>query len=368
MNITTLQENLLRSLQFVGKTISTKPQLPILSNIYLKAENGRLTLASTNLEITSVVHLDVKINQEGAITVPAKPFIEYITTLDPGALNLVLSENSLIVTTTTNEAHFVTIPATEFPPLPTHERKNELELGVSDFLPNLSFVATAAGTDEARPVLTGVYAVGNGKKIVLAATDGFRLSVVEQSIPSVFDEKLIIPARIFSDVFQTAKAENSKTVTMSLSKEQNQIFFSFADKHVVTRLIEGEFPNYEKIIPKNNTTTVVFDHSTLLGAVKTSLVFARASSNLIKVKCEKETVTISANAAQIGENKTTLEARVEGEGGEIAFNSRFLIDFLSVFKEDRVVFEMSGSHAPGVFKSEKNPSLLHIIMPVRVQG
>lgn len=265
-------------------------------------------------------------------------------------------------------AKFVTIPAVEYPPVPKRPAKETFSLITTLVSEAFSLVGIAAAADEGRPILTGISIIGSKNILTLAATDGFRLSVVKSKVPFQLEQSFVLPSRIGVEVIKTALEDKQEKIGVYLPQEKNQAFFVIGDKEIIARLIEGEFPAYEKIIPSSSTTHAVFDREKILSAVKTASIFARQSANVVKLKLEKGNVTISAQASSVGENTTTLDAAIEGEGGEIAFNSKFLSDFLTTFKEEQVVFEMTGPLSPGVFKSEKDEGVLHIIMPVRVQG
>jgi DNA polymerase-3 subunit beta len=180
-------------------------------------------------------------------------------------------------------------------------------------------------------------------------------------------EGFVVAARALSDVFKLAQGENVGKIDMYFTKEANQIIFSLEGAQVATRLIEGEYPAFTKIIPESTQTQVTFDKTELAQSVKFAAVYAKESANIVKLTVGQDNVVISANTPQVGENRTSITAKVEGEGGEIAFNARFLQDVLNVFPEESVVFEMNGPLAPGVFKPLEDRSYLHIIMPVRVQ-
>ncbi len=367
MYITILQENLHKALSFVGKTISGKPQLPILNNVLLKTEEGRVCVSTTNLETTTTIYIGAKVDTEGATTVAARPFSEFIASLPSEKITLSLADGVLNAQCGRFTADFVTTSASEFPPLP--EKKDAVKCSFESklFTDAVTFVALAASTDESRPILTGIKLEQRDDELIFAATDGFRLSVITKKTTTGLERNIIIPARIIGEATKLTGDKNA-TIDMYISPQQNQAFFACGDSEVITRLIEGEFPNYNKIIPGNFTTRVVFDRQDLLAAVKTASIFARNAANVVRFAIKDKELIISANSPQVGRNATIIEIEQEGDNGEIAFNVKFLLDLLTTLTEDRVVFEMTGTLNPGVFKSLTDPTLLHIIMPVRVQG
>jgi len=369
MKLIVLQENLSKAVGIAEKFTSTKTQLPILANICLKTEKERLKIQATNLEVGLSLWLGAQIKNKGEITIPARVFSEFINSLPKEKVHLELKDKILTVSCGSFSADFTGISAEEFPPLPTvGEKKPELNLPFSLFLPAMEKVCFAAAHDEGRPVLTGVKLEPKEKKLVLVATDGYRLSIQEiekgkMEIPSA----LIIPARSLLEILRLASGSEEEEIGLSFTEKGNQIIFSLLDTEIVTRLIEGEFPEYQKIIPDSFSTQVKLEKEAFLRALKVAAIFARDSANIVRFKIEENSLTISANSPQIGKNKTKIEAGVRGKESRIAFNVRFLLEFLSKISEEEIIFEMSNSLNPGVFKIAKDPSYLHIIMPVRVQ-
>jgi len=378
MKIQILQENLIKALNTASRSISTKAQLPILANVLLTTENNRLKVAATNLETGVTIWVGAKIEKEGSVTLPSKILHEYVSSLPAGKIDLTVKDNIAVLSSDSFNASFNGIAANEFPALPTPSKK-VFSFPTKILTEVISQVAFASATDEGRPILTGVFVKKNGKLLSFAATDGYRLSVKKIELSEVIpDEKekeefkgLVIPARTLIEVLrlisEQAKQEQS-LVEMSLTKDCNQAIFIFPDIELSTRLLEGDFPDYEKIIPESINTTVDFDKEELNRAVKTASIFARDSANIVKVKFNDGKAVISANSPQVGENSSEVGVKIEGEGGEIAFNFRFLLDFLSAIQSPEITFEMTGSLNPGVFKVKGDTSFLHIVMPVRLQS
>lgn len=368
MKLTILQENLSKGIAQAERFISAKTQLLVLTNIYLKAEREKLKIQATNLETGITLWLKAKIENQGEITVPARVFSEFLNSLPKEKVKLELEGKKLHLSSGSFSASFTGVAADEFPPLPTLvEKKPEITFPASVFFPALSKVSFAAARDEGRPVLTGVLFKPEGEKLTLAATDGYRLSVkVFKKSKLKLASSLIIPARSLLEALRIV-GEGEEEVGLSFTEKKNQAIFSLPEVEIVTRLIEGEFPEYQKIIPGSFTTRVVLEKESFLKALKMAAIFARDSANIVRLQIEKQALTISANSPQVGENQTRVEAGVEGEEQKIAFNVRFLLEFLGNIDEEEVVFEMSGALNPGLFKTPKDPLFLHVIMPVRVQ-
>lgn len=369
MKLSCLQENLNRGLLVVSRFVASRPQLPVLGNILLSAQKGKLKLGATNLESGAVLEIGAKIEKEGEITIPAKTLTEFVDSLPADKIDLSLEENNLKINCQKFQATISGLSAAEFPPLPTSSGKPTFSFGAKEASLPISQVAFAAAQDESRPVLSGVKIFNKGKKLVLVATDGYRLSVKElfgdfSSLP----KDIILPARTLIEVVRILGEEKEGKFNLEITDKANQVIFSLEGAEIICRLLEGQFPDFEKIIPTSFNNRAIVAKEELLGAVKIASIFAREAANIIKFQTISGGLQVSANAPQVGENITTIEAKVEGEGGEIAFNSRFLLDYLNVVPQKEVIFETSGPLSPGVFRPVGDEAFLHIIMPVRVQG
>jgi DNA polymerase-3 subunit beta len=370
MKLSLLQENLNRGLNVCSRFVASKPQLPILANILLKTDKGRLKLSATNLEMGVNLWLGAKIEEEEEITVSAKTFSEFVSSLPADKIDLEFAEGNLLVSSSNCRASFPTIGPADFPKIPSLPAKADFSLPLAAFATAVSGVAFAAAADEGRPVLTGVLFKGESGGFSLVATDGYRLSVKKMAeIKYQQENSLIVPAKALVEICRLAGEKKDEGVLAAgLVKEENQLIFGLPDLELSCRLIEGEFPDYEKIIPTSVVTKIIFDREELTRAVRTASIFARESANIVKLKTENQKLKIAANAPQVGENESEIEIKQEGEDQEIAFNFRFLLDFLNSLTAAEISLEMTGPLNPGVFKPVGDDSLLHLIMPVRVQS
>lgn len=369
MEIQILQENLLKNLTNLVRIISTKPQLPILQNLIISTEQTRVKIAATNMETSEICWLGAKVISEGGLCVPARLFIDFVSSLSPGTITLESKEGSLRVSGGGVNAQIPGIDVSEFPPLAQFVPEGAMEFETKAFIEALKMVLFSAATDEGRPMLTGIKMTQTEGQLVLASTDGYRLSLKKITVNSTETFDLVVPARALTEVVKIGHDAKNTTKTCKIGKTADgQLAFMYDDLEIFTRLIDGEFPKYEKIIPSTHTTMAKIDTASLLRAVKSASIFARDNANIIKMVVSPEGIEVSANTPQVGENRVEIEAAVEGEGGEMAFNSRFLQEFLTNFSEEEVVFQMTGSLNPGVFKPVGEESYLHIIMPVRIQG
>lgn len=368
MNITILQENLLRALTRVSRVVPVKPQLPIIANVLLQTEDGRLKVTATNLETTESVWVGAKMEKAGGICVSSRLLLELVSSLPQSNVQLIVKDAGLVVEAGNFHASIAGVSPGEFPQSNEKDSSYSSVLKKDELVGAISQVVFAAATDEGRPLLTGIRILDRGGETQFAATDGFRLSLKKISLKTKEPLDLLVPARALSEVVKVSLEEKTEK-EISISKlAQSQLVFTIGDTQIHTRLIDGEYVNFEKIIPTRHNTRVLVDKALLLAATKSASIFARDNANIIKLHIENQTVTVSANASQLGENRVEVEAKVDGEGGEMALNSRFLLECLSNLPGEEILFEMTGSLNPGVFKPAKDDSYLHIIMPVRVQG
>lgn len=368
MNIHVLQENLLKSLTRITRVVPARPQLPILQNLKLVASEDGLEITVTNMETTETIWVGSKVEKSGEVCVSARVLTELVASLPPETVQLIVSEEALRVSCGKFTAELPTVGAAEFPPKPELLSKDVAKINKEKLCSTLSGVLFAAATDEGRPVLTGVRVVEEGEKTLFVATDGYRLSLKRAVFPVKTLSGVIIPAKALGEVVKLSNEDKEeKEIKVGMAGE-HQAGFVVGDTTLLTRLIDGEYPSFERIIPKAFTTRVLIEKEPFLQAVRSAAIFARDNANIVRLSLDKQRVVVSANAAQTGKNAVELGAKIDGDGGEIAFNSRFLLDFLSNFTEEEFLFEMTGSLNSGVFRPVKDDDSLHIIMPVRVSG
>ena len=369
MRFVILKDNLNKALSIVGKGLSLKPQLPILSHILFKSQNNQLQLFSTNLELGIIYNTAAKIEKEGEVAVPGKLLTEFVNSIVTDKIEVQLDGNGLKVTSDKTKATLAVGNPADFPPFPPYSNPDK-KLEYKKIKDAILRTVFAASTDEGRPVLTGVKTQIIEGKLLLSSTDGYRLSKEEVELSGKTDQmEAVLPAQSLTEMVRIAQEVDAEQVGISVIENKNQVVFDLPNTKIFTRLIDGEFPNVDKIIPEKYKTRVVIDKDLFLQTVKTASIFARGSANIVKLKIEKSGIIISANTPAVGEEESTIDAKVEGDEMEIAFNFRFLIEFLNNFPGQNVVFESEGPLNPGVFRSDKkDSSFLHIIMPVRVQN
>lgn len=374
MKIELLTENLNQALNIVIKAISSKSSLPILQNILFSVKENQLKLSATDLEIGINYYLPAKIEKEGEFTVPAKNFIEFISSLPSGKISLIAEKEKLKIVSQNYQAVFNIFSSVDFPTLSSLKDKakksKKIILRKKDFLQAVEETAFSAAFDESRPVLTAARLSFTDNYLQMVATDGYRLSLKKIKIKEKIDVPfLLIPASVLMEAARIlgSEAREEENLILVIRDDNKQVILNAGQAEISSRLLEGEFPDFEKIIPQKGETELLIDREQFSWAIKASSVFARQSANIVKLKVEKGNLSISANALEVGSNQVNLEVRQKGENLEIAFNYRFLQDFLNHFKKDAFLLQLNGSLKPGVFKEEDNSSYLHLIMPVRLE-
>ncbi len=375
MKVSCLQENLARGLSIVARAVAPRSTLPVLGNVLLSTEEGRLRLSATNLELGITCWIGAKVEEDGATTVPARTFVDLVNTLpnDRVDMTLTVRTQTLNVRCGAFNNDIKCIDAQEFPPMPPVDLEETLSLNVEDLREMIGQVVFAASSDDARPVLTGVLVDVEDGRLTMAAADGFRLSVREShlSTPGVGPLQAIIPARALSELARVL-GDGEEVVTVSLPPGRGQVIFRAKDVEVVSQLIDGTFPDYKGIIPNNYTTRTVVSTSAFLKACKAADIFAREAAHAARLQItpggelEPGALQVSATAAETGSNETVVDATVEGEPIEIAFNVRFLVDVLGVIETPNVALETSTPSSPGVIRPVGRDDFLHVIMPMHL--
>ena len=375
MKVTILQESLARGLGIVSRAVSPRSTLPVLSNVLVASDEGRMRLSATNLELGITCWIGAKIEEEGSTTVPARTFADLVGTLPPEqvSLNLNTSTQTLNVHCGPSNTDIKCIDAQEFPPLPVPDMDGAILLNVADFKDMITQVVFAASVDEARPVLMGVLVTVEKETITMAAADGFRLSVRKGTLspPAAQPFTAIIPARALGELARVA-GDGNEMISMVLPKGRGQVVFRMKEVEVVSQLIDGTFPDYQQIIPRAYKSRTILSTPALLKACKQAEIFAREGSNVarfdIKSSGEMEpgSVQISAQSEETGSNETVVAATIEGVGLLIAFNVKYLREVLEVIKSPNVVLETSAPNAPGVIRPVGDENFLHVIMPMHL--
>jgi DNA polymerase-3 subunit beta len=376
MNISCLQEHLAKGLGIVGRAVATRSTLPITSNVLISTEDGRLKLAATNLEIALSSWIGAQVEEQGAITVPARLLTDFVNSLPSEKIEMTLAPRSrqLKLSCARNQATIAGVDADDFPPIPSVEDGGTVALDPAELHSAITQVIIAAATDDSRPVLTGVDLVMEGSELTLAAADGFRLSVRKLQLSKAVKERIevIIPQRALAELNRLLP-EESEPVDLMLNATRTQALFRLKNVELVAQLIQGTFPNYGQLIPDEVSSKAIVDAAEFLRETRTASIFARDGSGIVRLQftagedVQPGKIIISARAEEIGDNMGELDASIEGEPDKIAFNSRYLQDFLQVVGDGRVALEMNGSSRQGVLRPVNDDRFVHVLMPMVVQ-
>lgn len=374
MKLQILQENFAKAVNQAARFTTQRAQLPILGNILLTASKTKLDISSTNLEISIATSLTAKIDKEGEISIPSKIIGEIVSNLPKETLNIEAEKEHLKISSASYSSTVLGMNATDFPKIPRSVNKTKaFALPVEEFTKALAKVIFAVSIDETRPVLTGIFFTVVDGKLALVATDGFRLSRFQLQNVKLKIKNLILPRTILGEVGRISEGEE---ILFEVQEKEKQVVFLVGDTVISSRLIEGEFPDYEKIIPKSASVKINVDKEELLRAVKLAAPFARDNANIVKLGVRSEGLVISAESSSGGNQETKIDAKVEAEGPErpkeveweMAFNYKFLEDFLGSVEGEEVRIELTSTDKAGVFIDPKDENYLHLIMPVRIQN
>jgi len=381
VRISVLQENLAKGLAIVARAVATRSTLPVLSNILLETDQSQLKLSAMNMEIGINCWIGAMIEEEGAITVPARLLSDFVASLPKERMDMELNvrTQTLHLRCARNEANIKGIDASEFPIIPTYRRETGLpatELPPDKFRRMIDQVAFAAASDESRPTLTGVYTRLDGERLRLVATDGFRLAVrstlLEEPAPAAVG--VIVPARALTElsrILGAVELGEDDGVQVTITEARNQIMFHLPGVDLVSQLIEANFPDYNKIVPSTYNTRVVVNTAEFLKAMRLSYLFARDAANIVRLSVvpgDPGKIVLTATSNEMGDNEAEVDALVEGESVQAAFNAKFMIDVLSVVEtpEVSVVLETNQSMSPAAIRPIGDENYVHVIMPMHL--
>lgn len=363
MRVSCLQENLARGMSVVSRAVMPRSTMPVLGNILLATDEGRLRLAATNLEMGITCWIGAKVEDDGSVTVPARLLGDFVSQLPAERIDMdyVVRTQMLNLKCARYDTNIKGIDAREFPIFPNASNEHVAVLNAARFRQMINQVVFAAATDESRPTLTGVSTRIENGRMTMAATDGFRLSVrsINLDNDSGAAAHVIVPARALHEVSRIIgllPADSDQTVAITVIEGHNQLLFSMPDVALVTQLISANFPNYEAIIPKTHATRTIVDTQLLLRALKLATLFSRDSNHMVRfqiapgVNGAPGTLTMTSQSSESGDNLANLDVAVEGPEAEIAFNGRYMIDLLNVVDQPQITLDTTRSSAPGVVR------------------
>jgi len=377
MKVIVKQDQLAQGVGTVSRAVSTRSPLPVLANILLQTDDGRLKLSATNLEMGISAWIGAKVEQPGSLTVPSRTFVDLVSNLPSDDVTLTVDErtHTLNVRCGTLNTDIKGISADEFPPMPEPDLSASIPLNVANFKEMIQEVVFAASREESRPNLTGVHLSFEGDYLVLAATDGYRISIAKAIMAQKPAQKIeaLIPARALAELARIA-VNGDETLQMAFPAGRGQVIFHLHEVELVSQLIEGNFPNYAAIIPPSFKTRTVLSTAELLKACRQTEIIAREGSYIARLDIQPESgaekpsqLEISASSEQTGSSEVMVDASIDGTPLLIAFNVRFLREVLEVIKTPNVVLETNAANSPAMLRPVGDESFQHIIMPMNLQ-
>ncbi|MDP2675791.1 MAG: DNA polymerase III subunit beta [Dehalococcoidia bacterium] len=376
MKISCLQENLAKGLSVVGRAVGSRSTLPQASHVLLASDEGRLKLVATNLEIAITCWIGAQVEEEGAVTIPARLLTDFVTSLPNERIDMSLPARAkqLNLTCARNEASVSGMDAADFPPVPPVDDGFRLKLDAKALRAAIEHVEFAAAADDTRPVLTGIHTLLEDSELTLAAADGFRLAVYKLALGQEVSEKVevIIPARAMRELMRLLSDEE-EPLELAFNAARSQVLFRMKSVEMVATLVQGTFPNYSQLIPASYASRALIDMRQFLQETRIAAIFARDGSGIVRIQLQPgEDVApgkliISARAEEIGEHRGEMDVKIEGEASKIAFNSKYLQDVLQVLDCAQVALETSTPSSPGVLRPVGVENYVHVVMPMFVQ-
>lgn len=364
MNVITTQQHLSKALSAVSRFVNARGTLSVLGNVLLETREGRLRVAATNLELGIDYFIGAKIEEEGAITVPARLLNDYLNNLKEEKVELTVKDNMLHIKSTGAQSSLNTIDAAEFPLIPEVTQGKSVTISSSGIKDIISKVAFAASTDETRPILSGVLFHFQDPVLKVAATDSYRLAELTMQFEKKASEelKVVVPAKALAELGRVIGDDE-----VTIRTAENQVQFETENVRLVSRLLEGEYPAYQQIIPEKLDTKAVLPREDFISKVRLTSLFSQEAGLGIKLSFTAPgKVEIQAQAAQVGDSNASLTAEVSGPDNDITFNARYLLDCLGAIHDKSVILETSGKLSPCLIRGEADAGYRYVIMPLRV--
>ena len=369
MRFTCAQAHLLKAVQTVGRAISPRASMPILGNILLETTPKGVKLAATDLELGIESYLSATVSENGAVTLPARILGDIVANLPEAPIDITLVEGESKVTISCETVRFevLGLPAADFPLLPADDHKASVSLDAGLLRAMIRQTSFAVSTDETRPFLTGVYMVLENSEGQFVATDGGRLALKKAKLAHEIKAKIaaIVPSKTMAELVRMLGSVEEEVAIVS---QENQLIFMLPGVRFISRLIAGQFPNYEQVIPQDYKQRIKVGTERLLRGVRRASITARDSANVVRLSAAQGTLTISSNTPDVGKTQEDIPVQAEGETIPVAFNARFLLDALSNMDAAEVFFDLTGPLSPGALRPVDHSDYVYVLAPVRVYG
>ena len=368
MNLSIAKEQIINGLQAVQNVVSTRTTLPILSNVLIRAEDNRLEFTATDLDVTISCGVEAKVNKKGASTVPVKRLFGIVRELGATELDLEVDEKHVCSIRSGPSFYRINgLSADEFPPLPKFKEDKKVALPQETVKGMMKKTSFAVSTDESRYVLNGIFLSLKDHKMTMVATDGRRLSLVDEEVDvaEASHGEFIVPAKAVNELNRLLQDKGEVEIRYA----ENQASFTLKDEKgssilIISKLIEGNYPNYRQVIPSETKERITLVREELLHALRRAEIMTSEKSNSVKLSFGKNKLEITANSPEVGEAKEALAINYKGPEMAIAFNPKYLIDPLNALPNDEVFIELIDELSPGVLKI--NGPFLYVVMPMRL--
>jgi len=367
MRLTCSQKDLANALNITNKAVGLSNTLPVLNNVLVRAESKKLFFTTTNLEIAINYWIDADIKNEGEITIPSKLLTNYVGYLKDTEVKLSVEEgDSVLLETNDSKTKIKGIPSSEFPSIPTVEKEGGFLVTVKDLSSAIAHVAFASAVNTTRPILSGIYILVEKNELIMVATDSYRLAEKKLKVNDVSGEiSCIVPNKTITElgmILGLVKEDSNVEVIVS----KNQIYFGVDKIKITSRLIDGQFPNYQQVIPKTSKTKTILNSSELSLALKRINLFAKENNNKVLIKINPSELIITTDTTQYGVGEVEIKTKSEGGSNEIALNSQFMLDVLANIGPNDVVLELGEKTSPAIIRISGKEDYVHIIMPLKI--
>ena len=364
MKIICTQENLKTSLQVIGRVAGSSNTLPILNNVLLKTENGQLKLQATNLEVAISTYMRCKIEEEGSVTVVSKIINDLVNSLPNQNLTIQTADNNVLKIETENyHTTLKTLPEEEFPLIPSVENGYEVNLKAEDLKKSLDQVSFASSTNQTQPEITGVL-FSIGKNLKLAATDRYRLAEKTLSIKGLSTEhQSILPHKTIQELSRIIGPQSGEA---RLVFNDTQMLFKFSGTEIISRLVDGQYPDYQQIIPTNFITEIYASKQQLIGALKTVAVFSQGNNSVkLEYSEPEQKLSFAAESSELGRSKVDRGCEIKGGAGSLILNYRYVLDCLGSMDGDEVVLKINNNTSPTLVVPRQSADYLYLVMPIQ---
>jgi len=361
MKFTTTKQDFLNVLQKVY-TVATSKTMAILSTVLLETKDNKLKVSGTDLDLSIVSEISAEVKEDGSLAVPAKRLVDIIKSLPDGDINIASTKNnSLTIATATYNARIGSLPAEDFPKLPTFESEVSIKLKQSELAKLFDLTLFSVSKDETRYIMVGVLFEIKDKALTLVSTDGKRVAIIKHELQEAVKEEttIILSSKAATEIRKNLNSDDEVELTFG----KNQMLCSFKNMSIMSRLIEGEFPNWKQVLPEVSNNKVCIKRDLFLSAAIRASLLVTENYQALKMAVFKDKIIISKETPDIGESKEEVVASYSGVDTAIGFKPEYLIDVLKAMNDENIELELTDVEKPGVIRSG---NYIHILLPMRI--